>query len=607
MKDIQLLLKFLKPFKWQVFKNVLFNIISAIFALFVLTQAEPFLRILFNDPSMAPTASSTPSFDLFSLGKIRDAFLSDIIINQGKPTALLFVCGAVIFASLFKNLFIFLAYNNMAYMRAGTVRNLRREMYDKVLRLPLSYFTDARKGDVMTRVSNDVQEIETSIMSSLTFLFKDPLSVLIFLIFLMIQSYQLTLFALVMMPISAWFIGRAGRTLKSASFAGQQSLGTLLSVVEETLSGLRIIKGFNAEQKMKNQFSTTNEKYTKIFRRVQRKAYLASPLSEFLTTIVVMVLLFIGGRMALSGNMYMTSAKLITYIAVFSQIIPPAKNIGNAAFSIKKGMASVDRLNQVLEAEEKIVEKENAVPVNSFNDSIEFKNVWFAYNSEPVLKDINFKLRKGETIAIVGKSGGGKSTLVDLIPRFMDVNKGSILIDGVDIRDLKIKDLRSLMGIVSQQPILFNTSFRENIGFGVDEISMERVEYAAKIAHAHDFITETEKGYENSVGESGNKLSGGQRQRISIARALMANPPILILDEATSALDTESERFVQDSIIKLMENRTSIVIAHRLSTIQHADFIIVIDDGRIVETGTHSQLLNIENGTYRKLYSIQAS
>jgi ATP-binding cassette, subfamily B, bacterial MsbA len=605
MKNIRILLKYLEPFKWQVFKNVTYNILSAFFALFVLTLAEPFLRIMFNDPSL-PATTGVPTFNLFALGKLRDIYLSNFIVEYGKPFTLLMVCIMVIIASLFKNGFIFLALNNMAFMRAGTVRNLRKQMYDKVLRLPLSYFSDARKGDVMTRVSNDVQEIETSIMSSLTFLFKDPLYILVFLIYLLITSYQLTLFALVMMPLSAWLIGKAGRTLKSASFAGQQSLGSLLSIVEETLSGLRIVKGFNGEEKMQKQFGTTNEKYTKIFRRVQRKAYLASPLSEFLSTIVVMVLMYIGGSMALSGNVNMTSAKLITFIAVFSQIIPPAKSLTNAAFLIRKGMASVDRLNQVLDAEEKIIEKDNAVPVSGFKESIEFRNVWFAYNSEPVLKDISFKVKKGQTIAIVGKSGGGKSTLVDLIPRFMDVDRGSVLIDGVDIRDMKIKDLRNLLGIVSQQPILFNTTFKENIGFGVHDITMERVENAARIANAHDFILETEMGYENSVGESGNKLSGGQKQRISIARAIMANPPILILDEATSSLDTESERLVQDAILKLMENRTSIIIAHRLSTIQHADFIIVIEDGRIVETGTHEQLIKVRDGVYRKLHSYQA-
>jgi subfamily B ATP-binding cassette protein MsbA len=604
MKNVRILLGYLSPFKWQVFKNVIFNILSAFFALFVLTQIEPFLRILFYDANAAPGIVKTP-LNLPSIGQLRDQFLSGFIAEHGKVNTLLLVSVVVIIASLFKNGFIFLAYNNMAFMRAGTVRNLRQKMYDKVLRLPLSYFTDARKGDVMTRVSNDVQEIELSVMSSLTIIFRDPLYILIFIIFLMITSFQLTLFALVMMPLSGWLIGKAGKTLKSASFAGQQSLGSLLSVVEETLTGLRIIKGFNAEDKMQAQFGATNNKYSKIFRRVARKAYLASPLSEFLSTIVVMVLMYIGGTMALGGTANMTPAKLLTFIAVFSQIIPPAKNITTASFMIKKGMASIDRLNQVLEAEEKIYEKENAIPVSGFNDSIEFKNVWFAYNNEPVLKDISFKVNKGQTVAIVGKSGGGKSTLVDLIPRFMDVDNGSILIDGFDIRDLKLKDLRYLMGIVSQQPILFNTSFKENIAFGVDEISMEKVESSARIAHAHDFIAETENGYENSVGESGNKLSGGQRQRISIARAIMANPPILILDEATSALDTESERLVQDAILKLMENRTSIVIAHRLSTIQHADFILVIDEGRIVERGTHDELIKVENGIYRKLHGFQ--
>jgi subfamily B ATP-binding cassette protein MsbA len=604
MKNVRILLGYLSPFKWQVFKNVIFNILSAFFALFVLTQIEPFLRILFYDANAAPSIVKTP-LNLPSIGQLRDQFLSGFIAEHGKVNTLLLVSVVVIIASLFKNGFIFLAYNNMAFMRAGTVRNLRQKMYDKVLRLPLSYFTDARKGDVMTRVSNDVQEIELSVMSSLTIIFRDPLYILIFIIFLMITSFQLTLFALVMMPLSGWLIGKAGKTLKSASFAGQQSLGSLLSVVEETLTGLRIIKGFNAEDKMQAQFGATNNKYSKIFRRVARKAYLASPLSEFLSTIVVMVLMYIGGTMALGGTANMTPAKLLTFIAVFSQIIPPAKNITTASFMIKKGMASIDRLNQVLEAEEKIYEKENAIPVSGFNDSIEFKNVWFAYNNEPVLKDISFKVNKGQTVAIVGKSGGGKSTLVDLIPRFMDVDNGSILIDGFDIRDLKLKDLRYLMGIVSQQPILFNTSFKENIAFGVDEISMEKVESSARIAHAHDFIAETENGYENSVGESGNKLSGGQRQRISIARAIMANPPILILDEATSALDTESERLVQDAILKLMENRTSIVIAHRLSTIQHADFILVIDEGRIVERGTHDELIKVENGIYRKLHGFQ--
>jgi subfamily B ATP-binding cassette protein MsbA len=479
-------------------------------------------------------------------------------------------------------------------------------MYNKVLRLPLSFFTDARKGDVMTRISNDVQEIEISVMSSLTMLFRDPLYIIIFVIYLFITSYQLALFALLLLPVSGWLIGRASRTLRSSSFAGQQYLGKLLSVVEETLSGLRIVKGFNAEEKMKKQFAETNEHYSKVFKRITRKAYLASPISEFLATIVLMILMYFGSTLALKGVGNMDQERLIAFLVVFSQIIQPAKNITTAWFSIQKGMASIDRIDLILEAEEKIMEKEDALPVNSFNDSIEFRDVWYGYNDEPILKDINLRIRKGQTIAIVGKSGAGKSTLADLLPRFMDVDKGEIRIDGKDIRDLRVKDLRNLMGIVSQQPILFNTSFKENIAFGVENADIDDIENAARIANAHEFIMETDFGYENSVGESGNKLSGGQRQRISIARAIMANPPVLILDEATSALDTESERLVQDAILNLMKNRTSVVIAHRLSTIQHADLIVVIHDGRIVETGTHAELMKKDEGYYRKLHSFQA-
>jgi subfamily B ATP-binding cassette protein MsbA len=486
------------------------------------------------------------------------------------------------------------------------VRDLRRKLYHKVLRLPLSFFTDARKGDVMTRISNDVQEIEISVMASLTMMFRDPMYILIFVIYLFVSSLQLTLFALVLLPLSGWLIGRASRTLRSSSLLGQQYLGRLLSVVEETLTGLRIVKGFNAEEKMKKQFAESNERYAKVFKRVTRKAYLASPISEFLATIVVMILMYVGGKMTLQGSGDMTPDELIVFLLVFSQIIQPAKNITTAYFSIQKGMASIDRIDQILDAEEKIIEKDDAMPVTGFNDSIEFKGSWYAYNNEPVLKDINLKIKKGQTIAIVGKSGAGKSTLADLLPRFMDVDQGRILIDGTDVRDLKIRDLRNLMGIVSQHPILFNTSFKENIAFGVETAEMDKVENAARIANAHDFILETELGYESFVGESGNKLSGGQRQRISIARAIMINPPILILDEATSALDTESERLVQDAILNLMKNRTSIVIAHRLSTIQHADVIVVLDEGRIVETGTHAELMNRQNGFYSKLHSFQA-
>lgn len=605
MNRTKLLLKYIAPYKWRALNSVLFNILSAIFALFSYTLTIPFLKIMFNRVETFPYPGEF-QLTVDYLNSASKYYLSLFIDKHGQAGALLIVSIIFIIASLLKNGFVFLANNSMAYLRSYTVRDLRKKMYNKILKLPLSYFTDARKGDLMTRISNDVQEIELSVMSSLTMLFRDPMYILIFLTYLFVSNYKLTIYALILFPVSGWLIGRISRTLRSSSLSQQQSLGKLLSVVEETLSGLRIVKGFNAEQKMQEQFKATNEKYSKIFRRVIRKYYLASPLSEFLSIIVVMTLMYIGGVMAIRGDANMTPDGLIAYLIIFSQIIVPAKNITTAWFSIQKGMASIDRVDQILEAEEKITEKGNALPIREFKDSIEFRGVWFSYNTEPVLKDINLKIKKGQTVAIVGKSGAGKSTMADLIPRFIDADKGAILIDGVDVRDMKINDLRYLMGIVSQYPILFNTSFAENIAFGVDNAEMKEIENAARIANAHDFIMETELGYDNNVGESGNKLSGGQKQRISIARAIMANPPILILDEATSALDTESERLVQDAILKLMENRTSIVIAHRLSTIQHADLIVVLDEGKIIERGTHAELMSRKNGFYARLHNYQA-
>ena len=605
MNKARLLLKYIAPYKWSAIRSTLYNMLSAVFALATYTLVIPFLKILFNRVEELPDPGSfRPTIEY--LGSAGKYYLYSFIERNGEAKTLFLVCLVVIVASLFKNGFIFLANNSLAYIRSCTVRDLRKKMYDKILRLPLSFFTDARKGDVMTRISNDVQEIEISVMASLTMLFRDPLYILVFLLYLFITSYQLMLFALLLLPISGWLIGKTSRTLKASAFAGQQQLGKLLSVVEETLTGLRIVKGFNAEKKMEKQFAGTNERYSKIFKRVTRKAYLASPLSEFLSTIVLMIIMYFGTSLALKGVGNMEVERLIAFMVVFSQVIPPAKNITTAWFNIQKGMASIDRIDQLLEAEEKIKEKVNAIPVKDFRESIEFRGVWYGYNSEPVLKDVNLKIQKGQTVAIVGKSGAGKSTLADLLPRFIDVDQGAIFIDGTDIRDLKLKDLRSLMGIVSQQSILFNTTFMENIAFGVETAETGEIKNAAIIANAHQFIMETEKGYDSSVGEAGTKLSGGQRQRISIARAIMANPPVLILDEATSALDTESERLVQDAIVNLMKNRTSIVIAHRLSTIQHADLIVVIEDGRIVETGTHAELMNMEEGYYRKLYGFQA-
>jgi ATP-binding cassette, subfamily B, bacterial MsbA len=606
MKSIKILLQYLRPYKWLAVQNMGYNILSAFFALFTFTLIVPFLQILFSRIGEAPHPGSF-SFTMKYFSDLADWFFSSQIARHGEMRTLLIVVILFAFASFLKNLLVFLANNCMASLRAGTVRDVRKRIYGKILRLPLSYFSEARKGDLMTRVSNDVQEIEISVMSSLSMMFRDPFTIIIFVTYLTVTSPQLTLFALFMLPVNGGVIARISRTLRSASFKGQQALGRLLSVLDETLTGLRIIKGFNAEGKMTGQFARANEKYTNTFRRVVRRAYLAHPVSEFLSTLVLLTVIYYGGMLALKGTGNMSPDKLIAFVVVFSQIIQPAKAISTAWFSIQKGMASLERINQVMDAEETIREKPDAVRIKEFRESIEFRNVWFAYNHEPVLKDVSLTIRKGQTVAVVGRSGGGKSTLVDLIPRFIDPDSGTVLIDGIDLRDVNIRDLRHLMGIVSQQAILFNDTFHNNISFALDEeADEESVQRAASIANAHEFVMETSGGYQNTVGEGGNKLSGGQRQRISIARAIMANPPILILDEATSSLDTESERLVQDAMLKLMENRTSIVIAHRLSTIQHADVIVVVEDGRIEEYGTHEELIRNPDGIYRKLYAMQS-
>lgn len=605
MKSLRILLQYLRPYKWLAVQNMSYNILSAFFALFTYTLIVPFLNILFSRVGSVPDPGPF-TLSVSYLKEWANWFFSSSIERYGEMKTLLIVVIVFALASFIKNLLIFLANNCMASLRAGTVRDVRNRVYEKILRLPLSYFSEARKGDLMTRVSNDVQEIEVSVMSSLSMLFRDPFTIIIFVVYLVVTSPQLTLFALLMLPVSGWAIALISRSLKSASFVGQQALGRLLSVLEETLTGLRIVKGFNAEDKMKRQFGVANEKFTKTFRRVARKAYLAHPVSEFLSTVVLLIVIYYGGFLALKGTGNMSPDRLIAFVVVFSQIIQPAKAISSAWFSIQKGMASIDRINEVLNAGETITQKPDAVRLTGFNESIEFRNVWFAYNQEPVLKDISLTIKKGQTVAVVGRSGGGKSTLADLIPRFIDPDRGTVLIDGHDLRDVDIKDLRHLMGIVSQQAILFNDTFYNNISFALEDgAEAEGVIRAATIANAHEFIAETPEGYQNTVGEGGNKLSGGQRQRISIARAIMANPPILILDEATSALDTESERLVQDAMLKLMENRTSVIIAHRLSTIQHADMIVVVEDGRIEECGTHEELIRNPGGIYRKLYEMQ--
>jgi subfamily B ATP-binding cassette protein MsbA len=533
-------------------------------------------------------------------------YIGQIMAMHDAAGALILVSLLVIIFSLLKNGFVFLANFMLAPIRAFLVRDIRNDIYRKVLKLPLSYYTEARKGDVIARISNDVQEIEASLLSSLQMLFRDPITIIVYMIILFSISFQLTLFVLVVLPLSGFIIGRIGKSLRRTSFRGQQRLGELLALLEETLGGLRIIKAFNGEEHMKKRFFHTNNRFALLIRKVIRRRYLASPISEFMGTSTLMVIMAFGGSLVIKGTTPMDGESLILFLIIFSQIIPPAKTITTAWINIQKGMASVDRVDQLLLAEDKILEKPDAVEADGFNDSIEFRNVSFKYDKEFVLKNVSFTVDKGQTIALVGKSGSGKSTMVDLLPRFIDTTEGEIYIDGTPVRDFRLHSLRSLMGMVSQQSILFNDTFQNNIAFGKNEgADMEQVIHAAKVANAHDFILETEHGYEQSVGEGGGKLSGGQKQRVSIARAVLANPPILILDEATSALDTESERLVQEAIIKLMQNRTSIVIAHRLSTIKHADLILVIDEGEIVERGTHKELIKKENGIYQKLHAMQ--
>ena len=605
MKRFFKLLNYLVPYKWFVTQNILYNIMGAFFALFSFAMVIPFLRVLFNNqPMVLEPAEFALNADYFM--HMLNYFMSRIMTSHGTAGALGLVSSMVVGFSLLKNGFIFTANFVLAPIRAFVVMDMRNDIYRKILKLPLSYYTEARKGDVIARISSDVQEVEASIMSSLQMLFRDPITIVIYLIFLFSISFELTIFVVLILPLAGILIGRIARGLRKTTFRGQQRLGELLALLEETLGGLRIIKAFNGEGRMTGKFAETNNRFALLQRKVFRRRYLASPLSEFLGTIVLMIIMAFGGSLVLSGGNELDGENLIFFLIIFSQIITPAKQFSTAYFNIQKGLASVDRIDQLLLADLKIQEKPDAIKVDGFRESIEYRDVSFKYDKEYVLQDVSFSIKKGETIALVGKSGSGKSTLVDLLPRFMDVTGGEVLIDGIPVKDYAIKPLRKLMGIVSQQSILFNDTFRNNIAFGSNGGSdEERIINAAQVANAHEFILETERGYDSGVGEGGAKLSGGQKQRVSIARAVMANPPILILDEATSALDTESERLVQEAIINLMKNRTSIVIAHRLSTIKHADQILVIDEGRIVERGTHDELIRKPDGLYHKLHTMQ--
>ncbi len=531
-------------------------------------------------------------------------FISQIILSQGERRALLIVSLIVVVLVLFKTLLNYFSKYTMTPLRNGIVKDIRNKLNDKILGLQLAFFTDEKKGDLIARMTGDVQEIEATIIRSLNKLIKSPITIIVYLVVLFKMSFSLTLFVLVLLPISAWIIGRIGKSLRKKSAQGQKKMGVLLAYIEETLFGLRIIKAFNSEERVNNRFKAENNSYTRVMNRLWRKKELASPLSELLSTGVILVVMYYGGSLVLNNTSSMSPQVFITYLAIFSQIIPPAKELSSIYYNLQKGSASFDRVEEVLKVKETIKESPRATAIKALTDKIEYKNVSFRYKDDYVLKNINLAISKGKRVALVGQSGAGKSTLVDLLPRFYDVEKGEISIDGKNIRDLKIRDLRALMGIVSQESILFNDTIFNNIAFGIDDAQEEDVIAAAKVANAHEFIMQTEEGYQTNIGDRGNKLSGGQKQRISIARAVLKNPPIMILDEATSSLDTESEKLVQDAINKLMNNRTSIVIAHRLSTVRDADEICVLHEGQIVERGTHEALIELQ-GVYKKLNDLQ--
>ena len=615
LKNYFRILRLIKPYSGFAFLNALLNIFSIVFSLFSLALVAPFLDLLFlKDESFykEKIANGLPAFHL-SAQSLADTFyyyLTEMIVDpqRGKGYALMFICVAVAIMFLLKNLCRYFAMYFLAPVRNGVVKDLRNLLHQKIMRLPLSWYSNERKGDILSRVTNDVQEVEWSVMSSLEVVFRDPFNIILFISMMIIISPSLTLFVFILLPITGFLIARIGKSLRRTSQKGKEKMGLLLSIIEETISGLRIIKAFNAEKNVNEKFEYVNKDFTRIANRMYRKTDLSAPLSEFLGTVTMMVVMYFGGMLVLNNESSLSASAFITYIALFSQIIPPAKSFTQAFYNIQKGLASSERIFAIIDAEETIKEGVDAISVSSFNHKIEYRNVSFAYrkgDSGYVLHNINLTVDKGKTIALVGQSGSGKTTLSDMLPRYYDADAGEILIDGLDVKRIKLHDLRALMGIVSQEAILFNDTVFNNIAFGTNGASEKQVEEAAHVANAHDFIMQLPEGYQSNIGDRGGKLSGGQRQRLSIARAVFKNPPILILDEATSALDTESERLVQDALTKLMRNRTTLVIAHRLSTIQHADEIIVLQKGEIVQRGTHTQLIN-SDGLYKKLYDLQA-
>jgi subfamily B ATP-binding cassette protein MsbA len=604
MKDfLNLLQRFIPPYKWKLVWNIVFNFLSAVFGAFSFLLLIPSLKILFGTQELVLNKPEV-GLNVSSFTEYSNYLISRVIEQYSHEKALIFIGIFIVITVFLKVGFYYLANYMIVVIRNGVVRDIRSRIYRKILKLQLGFFSDERKGDIMARMTGDVTEVENSIMNSLEMMIKNPILIIVSVGVMVYMSWSLTLFVFVMFPIAGFIIGRIGKSLKKESRKGQNKMGDILSVIEEDLSGLRIIKAFNAEKKATERFEKENESYFHIMNQLMWRRFLAHPMSEFLGTTVIIIVLWYGGQLILKQKSSLDAAAFIGYLVFFYNIINPAKAFSTALYSVEKGLASMERIDKILNTGESITEKPNAVAISNFQSKIIYDNVSFAYNSTPVLENISIKIEKGQTIAFVGRSGSGKTTLVDLLPRFYEVTAGNITIDGTDLRDLKLKNLRNLIGYVNQEPILFNDSFFNNIAFGMENVTEEQVIHAAKIAHAHEFIIATENGYQTTIGDRGDKLSGGQKQRLSIARAVMKNPPILILDEATSSLDTESERLVQDALINLMKNRTSLVIAHRLSTIKNADMIYVLHKGKIEEKGTHEELLAAE-GRYRKLHQLQ--